>query len=100
MAQPTIRRLQASSTTATYRKPAPVGTYVNIGDPQAVRPSDREVAVDQVGGGVGVAIPRGGDDALAPTYPCTAAARMSRATRLRPTRTPWAASSACTRGAP
>ena len=32
--------------------------------------------------------------------PCTRAARMSRATRLRPMWIPWAASSACTRGAP
>src|SRR5262249_51998803 len=48
MSQPTIRRLQTSSTTARCRNPVAVGMWVDVGDPGAMRGVDREVRVDEI----------------------------------------------------
>ena len=54
IAQPTIRRLHASSTTARYSHPASCAHLRDVGQPQLVGPPGREVAVHQIPRGPGV----------------------------------------------
>ncbi len=72
----------------------------NVGDPQMVGRRRLEVAIDQVGRGSGIGLSLGGAGPRAPAKPAKPAPRISLATRLRPTATPSAASSAWMRGAP
>jgi hypothetical protein len=64
--QPTIRRLNASSTTARKRKPAHVGIYV-ISATQHIGPIRCEVAVDEIGR-LTCPIPHGRDGTLATAH--------------------------------
>jgi len=48
IAQPTTRRLNASTTTARYRKPGPRRDIGDIGHPELVRAGDLEVALDEI----------------------------------------------------
>ncbi len=100
IAQPTTRRLHASSTTARYRKPAHVGTYVM----SATHSRSGPVAVNwrstRSGAGRAVSSRTVVWNGLRRLTPCTPAFRMSRATRFRPIWRPRAASSAWMRGAP
>src|SRR5712691_9084534 len=100
IAQPTTRRLHASSTTARYRKPVHVGTYVM----SATNSRSGPVAVNwrstRSGAGRAVSSRTVVWNGLRRLTPCTPAFRMSRATRFRPIWRPRAASSAWMRGAP
>jgi hypothetical protein len=48
MAQPMTRRLQTSSTTARYKKPAHVGDVGHVRDPQPIRPGRGELAINEI----------------------------------------------------
>jgi len=99
-AHPTTRRLHASRTTARYRKPAQVGTYVmsatqSWSGPLATKRRWTRSAEARASLSRTVVNTR-----LRRQMPVRPASRMSRATRFLPTATPSAASSACKRGAP
>ena len=72
----------------------------DIRHPEPIRPDRGEVAANQIGRGDGGRISARRALELPAAPPCTPTARMRRATRLRPMRTPAAASSACTRVGP
>ncbi len=99
--QPTILRLQASSTTARNRNPVAVGTKVMSATQSWLAALAVKSRSTRSGAGrasrsrrvVLTPVRR----RLAPTKP---AVRISRAIRLRPCFSPSALSSACTRGAP
>jgi len=79
-------------------EPGPSRHVSDIGDPEAVRRIGAELAFDPVRSRTAapppVRVPR---RRLTPANP---ECRISRATRLRPTRRPWRPNSACTRGTP
>ena len=48
IAQPTMRRLQASNTTAKYKKPARRGDVGDVGHPELIGSLCSEVALDEI----------------------------------------------------
>jgi hypothetical protein len=100
MAQPTTRRLQTSSTTASKRKPASVATYVRSATHSRFGPVAVNSRPTKSAAGWAPASRRVVTNCFRRLTPRTCAPRIRRATRFRPTRTPRAPSSACTRGAP
>jgi hypothetical protein len=100
IAQPTTRRLQASSTTARKRKPAQVGMYVMSATHSRSGPSTLKARWTRSGAGQAAGSPRVVVTKVRRLTPTKPAASMRRATRLRPTWTPWAFSSAWIRGVP
>ena len=100
IAQPTIRRLHASSTTARYSHPAQVRTYVMSATHSWSGPSAEKSRLTRSGAGRALAslflVPR---KRLRVT-PSMPSSPIRRATRLRPTRSPLARSAAWIRGQP
>jgi len=88
--QPTIIRENTSITNARYRRCSQQRSCVGTGHPEAVGDLSGEPALDAVyaplGLGIGLVVRGGRPRRLAPRI---AAERIRRATRSRPTSTPW-----------
>lgn len=101
IAQPTIRRENTSSTTARYSHPSPVGTYVMSAVQVRFGADAVKSRLTRSCGGTTAGSRRVRPRLRRRCTPSIRAARISRATRLRPTRTPNSSrSSAWIRGAP
>ena len=72
----------------------------DVGHPESIRPGGRKVPIHQIGSRRSPGQRTVVRVHLRRLIPCNPAAFMSRATRLRPTRTPCSARSKCTRGSP
>lgn len=100
IAQPTTRRLQASSTTAKYRNPDQVGMYVMSATHSRFGPPAVKSRSTRSGAGRAFSLRRVVRIDRRRLTPCKPAARIRRATRLRLTSLPAADRSIRTRGAP
>ena len=86
IAQPTIRREYTSSTIARYKNPAQVGNVRDVRHPQPIRAVGVELPIDQIDRRLAPGSGLCRDHKAAQGRPLKPAARISRATRLRPTR--------------
>ena len=100
IAQPTIRRLNASSTTARNRNPAHVGMYVTSATHKRSGAAASNFRSTRSGAGRASRSRRVVQQPFRRLAPTSPAWRISRETRLRPTAVPSSLSSACTRGMP